>query len=401
MSIGRDRSSMILQALDTEQVVAILGPRQVGKTTLAVELVSGRSFPHVYLDLELPSDAKKLSEAELFLKRHFGEIAVLDEIQRQPELFPLLRSLVDLQTRQGNPSGHYLVLGSSSLELLRQSSESLAGRITYIELSPFTVSELEHNESFELEKHWLRGGFPRSYLAKSDEVSLQWRENFIRTYLERDIPQLGLRLPAEQLRRFWSMLGYSQGDQLNAAKLAGSLGVSANTIRKYLDLLTDLFMVRQLRPWSGNSTKRLVKSPKIYVRDSGLLHALLSIPEHDVLLSHPQCGGSWEGYVIENLCANIPKNWKVSYYRTSAQAEIDLVLETPRKRIIAIDIKRTLSPSLSKGFKFGLEDIGATDSFYVIPYGERFPLSANTDAISLPDMVQLLNTGKLDTASGS
>lgn len=391
--LARDLSVTLRNALQAAPVVALLGPRQVGKTTLARHVTQTLDGPAIYLDLERPSDANKLAEPELYLTRQFGKTVVLDEVQRQPDLFPLLRSLVDEQIRAGSRSGQYLVLGSASPDLLRQSSESLAGRIIYLELTPMHLKELEVQGALNLERHWIRGGFPLSYLAETEENSLLWRTNFIRTYLERDLPQLGLRLPAEQLQRFWAMLGHGQGNPLNASRLASSLGVTGTTIRKYLDLLTDLYMVRQLRPWSGNSTKRLVKSPKTYVRDSGLLHSLTNIHDIETLLAHPMCGSSWEGYVIESLCLCVPNTWDASYYRTSAQAEVDLVFETPQNRRIAIEIKRTLSPKPSKGFRFGAEDIGATDQFFVIPHGERRPLDARIDAIGLIDFVELLGEG--------
>ena len=391
--LDRDLADTLRNALQATPVVALLGPRQVGKTTLARHVTQTLDRPAIYLDLERPSDSNKLSEPELYLTRQFGKTVVLDEVQRQPDIFPLLRSLVDEQIRAGVRTGQYLVLGSASPDLLRQSSESLAGRITYLELTPLHVKELEAQGSLELERHWIRGGFPLSYLAESDENSSLWRTNFIRTYLERDLPQLGFRLPAQQMQRFWAMLGHGQGNPLNASRLASSLGVSGTTIRKYLDLLTDLYMVRQLRPWSGNSVKRLVKSPKTYVRDSGLLHALTNIHDIETLLSHPLCGSSWEGYVIESLCLCVPSNWDVSYYRTSAQAEIDLIFETPHNRRIAIEIKRTLSPRPSKGFRLGAEDIGATDQFFVIPHGERHPLDVRIDAIAFTDLVELLSQG--------
>lgn len=375
-------------ALRTRPVVALLGPRQVGKTTLARLVADEMTKPSVYLDLERPSDRAKLGDAELFLSRQTKRLTILDEVQRMPELFPLLRSLVDERIRGGEKTGHFLVLGSASRDLLRQSSESLAGRISYLELSPFTLDEVERpRRRLDIDRLWLRGGFPDSYLAHDDGQSDEWRGQFVETYLTRDLPQLGLRLPSELLARFWTMLAHGQGDQLNAARLAGSLGVSGNTVRHYLDVLTELFMVRQLRPWSGNSTKRLVKSPKVYVRDSGLAHHLTRILEVDSLLGHPLCGASWEGFVIENVLAQLPDSWQASYYRTSAQAEIDLVLEGPRSQVIAVEVKRTLSPTLSKGFRFGFEDIGATKGIVVMPAGTRFPLSEQVEAVPLRELI--------------
>src|SRR5262245_50812646 len=261
-------------------VVALLGPRQVGKTTLALAIAGAAGKPTVYLDLERDSDRSKLADPEDYLTRHRGSLVVLDEIQRAPQLFPLLRSLVDERIRAREKAGHFLVLGSASRDLLRQSSESLAGRIAYHELSPFTMDEtVRGGRRADLERLWLRGGFPDSFLAEDDVASWEWRGQFIDTWLERDVPQVGPRLPAPQVRRLWSMLALGQGDQLNAARLATGLGVSANTLRSWLDVLTDLYMVRQLPAWSGNSRKRLVRAPKIYVRDSGLVHRLAQIPD--------------------------------------------------------------------------------------------------------------------------
>ncbi len=383
----------VLSALAAFPVVALLGPRQVGKTTTALAIAGSIERASLYLDLERDSDRNKLTDAELYLSQQAGKLVILDEMQRQPELFPLLRSLVDERIRAGERAGHFLVLGSASRDLLQQSSESLAGRIAYLELKPFSLTELMQNEaSVDLNRLWLRGGFPGSYLAQSNQISWDWRTNFIATYLERDIPQLGPRLPAERMRRLWTMLAYDQGAQLNVARLASSLGVSGHTVRGYLDVLTDLYMVRQLPPWSGNSRKRLVKAPKVYVRDSGLMHRLANIQDLETLLGHPLCGASWEGFAVESLLAHLPDAWEAAYYRTGAQAEIDLVLEGPHRRVLALEVKRTLTPKVSKGFYLGCEDIGATERYYVIPEGERYPLGHDTEAIALRDLVRLIDS---------
>ncbi len=389
--IRRQLEQSLRSALARAPVAALLGPRQVGKTTLAIDLAARLDDNHVYLDLERDSDRAKLADAELFLGGQRGRLVVLDEVQRMPQLFQLLRSLVDERLRAGEPSGHFLVLGSASRDLLHQSSESLAGRIEFLELRPLVWSEVGARDA-DVEALWLRGGFPRSYLATDDAASWVWRTHFISTYLERDIPQLGPRLPAEQMRRLWTMLGHGQGDPLNAAKLGAGLGVSGNTVRNYLDVLTDLYMVRQLAPWSGNSRKRLVRSPKVYVRDSGLLHRLVNVPDVDTLLGHPVCGGSWEGFVVENVLALVPDTWTPTYYRTSAQAEIDLVLEGPGDRTVAIEIKRTLSPKVSKGFRLAAEDVGATARFYVMPSGDRYPLERGIEAIGLAELLAWVRT---------
>lgn len=386
--LSRRAAPRLAALVRAHPVVALLGPRQVGKTTLARTVADEMSRAALYLDLERPSDRAKLSDPELFLGKQSQKLTILDEVQRLPELFLILRSLVDERIRNGEKAGHFLVLGSASRELLQQSSESLAGRIAYLELAPFTLDEVDRpRRRADTDRLWLRGGFPGSYLAHDDPASLVWREQFVQTYLTRDLPMLGLRLPSEQVGRLWTMLAHGQGDQLNAARLAAGLGVSGKTVRHYLDVLTELFMVRQLQPWAGNSSKRLVKAPKVYVRDSGLLHQLASVPNVDTLLGHPLCGPSWEGFVLENVLAQLPSTWRASYYRTSAQAEIDLVLDGPRKQVFAIEIKRTLSPKLSRGYHHGYEDVGATRGMIVIPEGERFPMAKNIEAVPLRQFI--------------
>ena len=395
--IARFLQCDLMECLNAFPVVAILGPRQVGKTTLAFSIKEKIEKPNIYLDLELDSDRTKLGEPELFLSRFENQLVVLDEIQRVPELFPLLRSLVDSRRRNGEMNAHFLVLGSASPDLLRQSSESLAGRIAYLELTPFLVSEVigvsdRKNVLQSIEKLWIRGGYPESFLATSDSISLNWRKQFITTYLERDIPLLGLRLPHERVRLFWSMLANDQGALLNAARLAGSLGVSGNTVRFYLDILTDLYMIRQLRPWVGNTRKRLVKSPKIYVRDSGLLHSLVKIDLLNDLLGNSLCGPSWEGFVIENIIATAGDDWTPYFYRTGAGAEIDLVLEGPGAKRIALEIKRTLNPTINRGVTSSCEEIQATHRFYIIPVGDSYPINSTTLAIGLMEFLKLLPT---------
>lgn len=382
--LARRAGARLTHLLRTQPVVALLGPRQVGKTTLARVVADDEARTTTYLDLERPSDRAKLVDPELFLGKQSRKLTILDEVQRMPELFPVLRSLVDERIRAGEKAGHFLVLGSASRDLLQQSSESLAGRIAFLELAPFTLDEVDRpRRRMDLDVLWLRGGFPGSLLANDDETSLTWRQQFVQTYLTRDLPQLGLRLPSEQLSRMWAMLAHGQGNQLNAARLAAGLGVSGNTVRNYLDVLTELFMVRQLPAWSGKSGKRLVKAPKVFVRDSGLVHALAGVLDHEMLLGHPLCGPSWEGFVLENVLAQLPATWRASYYRTSAQAEIDLVLEGPRKAVLAIEIKRSLAPTLSKGFHLGFADIGATAGFVITPQGDRFPLAPKVEAVPM------------------
>lgn len=289
-------------------------------------------------------------------------MVILDEVQRAPGLFQNLRGLIDKGRRQGRRYGRFLLLGSASVELLQQSSETLAGRIAYLELTPFDVMELAAEPTDLL---WLRGGFPDSVLATQDAISMKWRQDFIRTYLERDIPRLGPRIPAETLRRFWTMLAHNQGELLNAAKLAAALGVDGKTVSRYLDLLVDLLLVRRLKPWHSNTGKRLVKSPKTYVRDSGIAHALLGIADKETLLSHPICGQSWEGFVIENCLSVAPPHCEASFYRTSVGAECDLLITFPDQKTWAIEIKRNLAPSLVKGFYFSQNDIKPEASYVV------------------------------------
>lgn len=366
-------------ALAESPAAVLLGPRQVGKTTLARELA--RTRPSVYLDLESEADRAKLGEPELYLPQHEYKLVILDEIQRAPQLFQSLRGIIDAGRQQGQGRGRFLLLGSASIDLLKQSSESLAGRIRYLELTPVHAGEVG---AARLAALWLRGGFPESLLADTDAGSLRWRADFIRTYIERDIPQLGPRIPAETLRRFWTMLAHQQGGMLNAAVLARALAISGKTVAAYLDLLVDLLMVRRLPPWHGNVGKRLVKSPKVYVRDSGLVHALLGIGDREALLSHPVAGGSWEGLAIESLIASSPDGTDAFFYRTAAGAEVDLLLTLPGHRTPwAIEIKRGLAPKLERGFQLGCDAVAAERRLVVYGGVESFLLAEGVEAISL------------------
>ena len=372
-------------ALAEAPAVVLLGPRQVGKTTLALQLTG--QPPPVYLDLESEPDRARLQEPELYLEPLEGALVVLDEIQRTPDLFQSLRGLIDRGRRRGRKAGRFLLLGSASLDLLRQSSESLAGRITHLELTPITGLEAGVDR---LDALWVRGGFPDSLLARDDRASARWRQNFIRTYLERDIPQLGPRIPAETLRRFWTMLAHQQGGVTNAAQIARALGVTGKTVASYLDLLVDLLLVRRLQPWHRNVGKRLVKSPKVYIRDSGVVHSLLGIADLDGLLGHPIAGMTWEGLVIESLIACAPREWEPAFYRTSAGAEIDLVLVPPGAAPWAIEIKRSASPRLERGFHQACDDIAPAQRFVVYPGRERFPLPGGAEAIDLVALCGIL-----------
>jgi uncharacterized protein len=374
------------QLLSEFPAVAILGPRQVGKTTLA--LLLAETLPAAtYLDLESPGDSAKLTDAAAYFEAHRSELIILDEVQRAPHLFAQLRGVIDLRRRAGKRAGQFLLLGSATGALLQQSAESLAGRIAYQELPPLCIDEVPTGDAQAL---WIRGGFPESFLAASDEASLRWRQQFVSTYLERDIPQLGPRIAAETLRRLWTMLAHEQGQLLNAAKLAASLSISGQTVSRYLDLLADLMLVRRLRPWASNEGKRLVRSPKVFVRDSGVVHALLGLTTFDDVIGHPVAGGSWEGWVIENLIAVAPHGTQATFYRTSAGAELDLLLELPKRQRWAIEIKRSNAPALSKGFHIAADDVKATQRFVVHSGKERFPIGQQVQAVGVHGLQQLL-----------
>jgi len=387
--INRRLYMTIANRLEEFPAVALLGPRQVGKTTLARQLAKKRNekrLPTHFLDLENPADRARLAPDPLeCLRRHDQALVILDEIQHLPEVFPSLRVLIDDDLPGTRRNSRFLVLGSASIDLLRQSSESLAGRISHLELRPFDLNEV--SAEFPQEQLWNRGGFPRSFLASSDAKSMVWRTDLIQTYLERDIPQLGPRIPAETLRRLLTMLAHSQGGMLNAAQLARSLAVDGKTVSRYLDLLVDLLFVRRLPPYHINVGKRLVKSPKVYLRDSGLLHALLGIKGIDDVLSHPIAGQSWEGWVIENVLARAGNFVTPCFFRTSAGAEIDLVLEMPGGALWAIEIKRGLAPKLERGFHQACADLHPQRSFVVHSGSERFHMSRGVEAISIAHLM--------------
>ncbi len=368
----------LAEELQFSSAVALLGPRQVGKTTLALEVA--KAVPSLYLDLESERDRFKLAQPELYLADHLDKLVIFDEVHRAPGLFPVLRGLIDEARRKGRRAGQYLLLGSASLDLLQQSGETLAGRIAYLELAPLDVTEVGGEL---LDTLWLRGGFPDSVTAASTARSLRWRLNFIRTYLERDIPQFGPRIAAEMLRRFWTMLAHHQGGLLNVAQLARNLGVDAKTAQSYIDLLCDLLLVRRLPPWHTNIGKRLVKSPKVYVRDSGLVHALLDIETKETLLSHPVVGASWEGFVIENLLSCTSDSVQAYFYRTSGGAEIDLLLVWPGNVLWAIEIKRSLMPKVERGFHAACDDLQPARKLVVYPGTEAYPLGNDVQAVSL------------------
>lgn len=373
--IPRRLQPAVEKALTLFPVVALLGPRQVGKTTLARTIGNTVGKEVEYLDLELPSHAARLSDPELYLSRHADSLVILDEVQRLPEVFPILRSLIDSDRRPGR----FLLLGSASPRLSRQASESLAGRIRYLELTPFTLDEVGRS-SENLMRLWLRGGFPKSYLADSDEESLEWRIEFVRTFLESDVPALGLNLRTESLRRFWQMLAHRHAQLWNASELARSLGVTPPTASSYLDLLVGTFLIRRLAPYHANLGKRLVKSPKVYFRDSGLLHALLDIHDLDELHGHPVLGASWEGMLIEQLL-NTKQPRDATFYRTAAGAELDLVVKPSRQPITGYEMKYSLSPSMSKGFWSSIEDLDIPKTYVVYPGAEAWPLKKGVEVV--------------------
>ncbi len=382
----------VFEALQAMPVVALLGPRQVGKTTLAMNIAERMQKETIYLDLESDSDSIKFSDAEAYLKRMYGKLLIIDEVQRKPELFRILRGIVDERKRNGERTCQFLLLGSASRELLQQTSETLAGRIRYLELSPFDAAELFDNEgqSFDIENLWLRGGFPNSYLASTLKESWFWRSDFISTYMERDLPRMGVGIAPSQLARFWKMLAHYHGNQVNMSELGRSLELSHTTIKNHLDTLTDFYMIRQLQPWSGNVKKRLVKSPKIYIRDSGILHSLTNTSNMESLLSFPSMGASWEGFVVENIIQQLDNRYAYTYYRTATQVEIDLVIETPNKEVWAVEIKRASAPKLGRGFHEACSDIHATHKWLVNSGTEHYPMAGGVEVIGLLEFLNLL-----------
>lgn len=374
--LPRQAEAKVVALLSQFPVVAIVGPRQSGKSTLAKQILANKR-PSIRLDLELPSDSDRLRDPEAFLRNNAGVLVCLDEVQRVPELFPVIRALVDEDRR----AGRFLLLGSASPPFLRQSTESLAGRIAYVDLPPLVLPEVG---SDQLRRHWLRGGFPESFLASDDNASFVWREQFIRTFVEGDLPALGIDLTTAVIRRLWQMLASSSGSLLNRAKLADPIGVSPQTVARYLDVLEATFMIRVLRPRFANLKKRLVKAPKVYVRDTGLLHTLTGIGTANALHGHIQIGASWESYAVEQICAGLD-GWSSSFYRTSGGAEIDLVLERGNV-VAAVEAKSSSSPRVSRGFYEGATDIAATHRVVVAPLSRPDGYSIERDTmVCTPD----------------
>ncbi len=376
--------------------VVVLGPRQVGKTTLARAVAADWPGGAEYLDLERPADRNRLIDADAYLRaQQPGRLVVVDEIQRAPGLFEVLRGIIDDRRAAGQAFGHFLLLGSAALELMQQSSETLAGRVAYLELGPVDITEASAAH-IDMPALWLRGGFPQSLLAANDANSLDWRTDFIRSYLERDVPMFAPRMPVQTLERLWTMLAHQQGGLLNQARLAGSLGVSAPTLNRYVDLMVDLQLVRRLQPWSVNVGKRLVKSPKLYVRDSGLVHALLNLQSDNDLLGHPVAGPSFEGFVLENLVQCAGPRWRPYFYRTHDGAEIDLLLTCGGQPEMAIEVKRASAPTLDKGFALACDDLGVKQRYVVYPGQASYPVRHGAQAISLAALAEQLRQTQQD-----
>jgi predicted AAA+ superfamily ATPase len=369
--------SSLKSALRRSPAVSLLGPRQSGKTTLARMLLAPDS--ENYFDLERPTSLRRLDDPETSLGELRG-LVVIDEVQRRPDLFPILRVLID----RPRSRARFLLLGSASPALLRQSSESLAGRVEVIETAGFSVEEVGQNNSSRL---WMRGGFPRSFIATSESRSFTWREEFIRTFLEQDLPQLGIRIPSPQLHRFWTMLAHYHGQIWNAAEPATSLGLSQPTVRSYLDLMTSAYMIRQLQPWHENLSKRQVKAPKIYVRDSGLLHTLLGLRTRRDLLGHPKLGASWEGFVIEQLLQAFGPD-QAYFWATHQGAELDLLMHHGSRRV-GVEIKRSDAPSLTPSIRIALEDLRLNKLWVVYPGKQKYNLNEKVTAIPFDQAVAM------------
>ena len=391
--IPRLAESAVRKKLLQTPAVVLLGPRQVGKTTLARQIAGDWPGGAVYLDLERSADRLRLEDADDYLRAHVGRLVILDEIHRAPGVFESLRGIIDENRLAGVRSGQFLLLGSASLDLMRQSSETLAGRVSYMDISPIHIQEVIPVQ-IEAEQLWLRGGFPDSLLAADEEHSLDWRRDFIRSYLERDVPMFAPRLPSETIGRLWTMLAHQQGGLLNQARIASSLGVSNPTIDRYIDLLVDLQLIRRLRPWSSNAGKRLVRTPKVYVRDSGLLHGLLELKTRNDVLGHPVCGPSFEGFCIDNLIAAAGVERTAYFYRTQVGAEIDLVLEKGGRPDIAIEVKRASAPRPERGFSIACDDLKITRRYVVYPGEESFALRNGAQAISLAQLCAELRDSK-------
>ena len=387
--IPRQTETIVRQRLAHTPAVVLLGPRQVGKTTLARQIAQDWPTGSIYLDLERPTDRNKMQEADAYLRAQGNKLIILDEIHRLPGVFEILRGIIDERRRAGQRSGQFLLLGSAAIDLMQQSSETLAGRVAYLDIAPLDIGEA-YTAQINEPTLWLRGGFPESLLAPDDAVSMTWRRDFIRSYLERDVPMFAPRMPAQTIARLWTMIAHQQGGMLNQSRIASALGVTNPTVDRYIDLLVDLQLLRRLAPFSGNVGKRLVKSPKVYVRDSGILHALLSLETLDDLLGHPVCGLSYEGHCIESLVVSAGEHRTPYFYRSHGGAEIDLIFEKGGKPEIAIEVKRSMTPSPEKGFSTACDDLKIEQRYVVYPGSEVIPLRQGAQAISLHDLAEKL-----------
>ena len=387
--IPRSIEKTVRERLNETPAVVLLGPRQVGKTTLARGIAEERGDAAIYLDLERPQDLRRLDDADEYLRAHPRTLMVLDEIHRVPELFAILRGVIDDRRRRGDRYGQFLLLGSASLDLMRQASESLAGRAAYLNILPLTVTETGAS-GHGIDKTWVRGGFPESLLARTDQASFNWRADFIRSYLERDVPMFAPRIPDETVGRLWTMLANGQANLSHQSRLASSLGISAPTVGRYIDLLVDLHLVRRLPSWSGNLNKRLVRAPKLYVRDSGVLHALLELRTWNDLLGHPVVGASWEGFVIENLIAAADSRLTPYFFRTEDGGEVDLIFERGGKPFMAVEIKRNSAPKFSQGYVLACEALKIKHRYVVHSGDQRFPMRDGIVAISLSKLMLTL-----------
>ncbi len=381
--VTRDLIQTLRKSLKQFPAVVLLGPRQIGKSTLALQLAGQLAKKSIVLDLEKRSDRAKVDDPEAFFESHQDKLVIIDEAQTLPELFSSLRPAID----EHRKPGRFLLLGSASPQLVRHVSESLAGRVTYLELTSITLSEAGRSRH-DLQTLWLRGGFPLALTARSDTNSLEWRQQLIRSFVERDLTLLfGVELSQVTIQNFWQMISHNQGGIWNAQTYANSLGVTGPTIKRYLQFMSGAFLVRLLEPWFVNTNKRLVKSPKVYVRDSGLLHAMLGLSTYTDLLGHPVAGGSWEGFVIEQITAVMPPSLRAFYYRTHHGAEADLVLVNGLKPVTAIEIKLNNAPVISKGFYQTLHDLGIRKGYVITPAADRYPVQ-NVEVMSLPVFIE-------------